>query len=497
MSAPATGGRVLVASNRGPLSFTAGPGGRLSARRGGGGLVSGLLSVAAERDVLWVCAALSDADRAAARRAPDGQLSLDGTTGGAGVRLLDIPPGTFGAAYNKVANSVLWFVQHLLYSTPHEPQFGAAFQRDWDEFRRYNAAFAAALATAPGADRAVVQDYHLSLVPRMLAERRPGIRIAHFTHTPWAPPEYFRILPDAVGREVLEGMLGADHAGFLSLRWADAFLACCQEILGAAVDHTARQVRYRGHLTTVGVHPLGVDAAELTGRAAQPDVQERAAALAGATRGARLIVRVDRTELSKNIIRGLAAFRELLVTRPQWRGKVTHVAFAYPSRTDVPEYRAYTEDIQRLAAVINEEFGTPDWQPLMLEVFDDFARSLAAYLLADVLLVNPIRDGMNLVAKEAPILSRHGCAVVLSTEAGAADELGSEALLVNPYDISATAEALHAALVMPDAERIRRCQALAEISAAMPPRRWFDGQLAALDPPGEPDPVPAADPVPA
>jgi trehalose 6-phosphate synthase len=173
------------------------------------------------------------------------------------------------------------------------------------------------------------------------------------------------------------------------------------------------------------------------------------------------------------------------------------VAFAYPSRTDVPEYRAYTEDIQRLAAVINEEFGTPDWQPLMLEVFDDFARSLAAYLLADVLLVNPIRDGMNLVAKEAPILSRHGCAVVLSTEAGAADELGSEALLVNPYDISATAEALHAALVMPDAERVRRCQALAEVSAAMPPRRWFDGQLAALDPPGEPDPVPTADPVPA
>jgi trehalose 6-phosphate synthase len=497
MSAPPAGGRVLIASNRGPLSFTAGSGGSLSARSGGGGLVSGLLSVAAERDVLWVCAALSDADRAAARRAPGGRLGLDGSPGGAGVRLLDIPPATFDAAYNKVANSVLWFVQHLLYSTPHEPQFGAAFQRDWDEFRRYNAAFAAALASAPGAGRAVVQDYHLSLVPRMLAERRPGIRIAHFTHTPWAPPEYFRILPDTVGREILEGMLGADHAGFLCLRWADAFLDCCAEILGAAVDRTARQVRYRGHLTTVGVHPLGVDAAELTDRAAQPDVLQRAAALAEAARGCRLIVRVDRSELSKNIIRGLAAFRELLVTRPQWHGKVTHVAFAYPSRTDIPEYRAYTDDIQRLAQMINEEFGTPDWQPLMLEVLDDYARSLAAYLLADVLLVNPIRDGMNLVAKEGPILSRRGCAVVLSAEAGAADELGSEALLINPYDISATAEALHAGLAMPAAERVRRSQALARVSAAMPPRRWFDGQLAALDHPGEPDPVVAAAPVPA
>jgi len=487
MGAPAAGGQVLLASNRGPLSFTAGDDGRLTSRRGGGGLVSALSAVAADGDMLWACAALSDADRAAVRGAAGRRLGLDGKPDDSGVvRMLDIPADTFGAAYNSVANSVLWFVHHLLYDAPNQPQFGPGFRRDWAAFRAYNAAFAEALAAGagrgegPSPARAVVQDYHLCLVPRMLADLRPGTAIAHFSHTPWAPPAYYRILPDQVGREILAGMLGADHAGFLSQRWADAFLDCCAEILGAAVDRAAQQVSYRGHVTSVGVHPLGVDADELLARAAEPDVQDRVAALAEATTGSRLIVRVDRTELSKNIARGLAAYRELLISHPEWRGRVTHVAFAYPSRTDLPEYRAYTASVQRLAGEINAEFGGGGWQPLMLEVLDDYARSLAAYRLADVLLVNPIRDGMNLVAKEGPILSDRGCALVLSREAGAADELGPDALLVNPFDITATAEALHEALAMSDPKRIRRCAALAKAGAAMPPQQWFARQLAAI-----------------
>jgi trehalose 6-phosphate synthase len=489
MSARAAGGRVLLASNRGPLSFTLGDDGRLTARRGGGGLVSGLSSAAAEADVLWACAPLGDADRAAARSAAGGRLDLDGTPDDSGmVRILDIPAATFAAAYNAVANATLWFIHHLLYDTPNQPHFGAGFRRDWVAFRSYNAAFAEALAVDAGPVggaspvRALVQDYHLSLVPRMLADLRPDVRIAHFSHTPWAPPAYYRILPDQARREILEGMLGADHAGFHSQRWADAFLDCCAEFLGATVDRAAQEVRYNGHVTGIGVHPLGVDADELAARAAQPDVQDRVTALAEATKGTRLIVRVDRTELSKNIARGLAAYRELLVTHPEWRGRVTHVAFIYPSRHDLPEYRAYTGDVRRLADEINEEFGASDWQPLMLDVFDDYVRSLAAYRLADVLLVNPIRDGMNLVAKEGPIVSDHGCALVLSREAGAADELGAEALLVNPFDVTATAEALHEALSMTDSERIRRSAALAKAGAAMPPQLWFARQLAAIEP---------------
>jgi len=482
---------VLIASNRGPVSFRLGDDGMLSARRGGGGLVSGLSSVTDHTSAaLWVCAALSDADRAAAREAPDGRFGPDGTPGGSGVRMLDIPPAVFHRAYNAVANSTLWFVHHMLYDTPNQPGFGIAFGREWDSFRSYNRAFAEALAQDAGPAgrtgrpvRALIQDYHLTLAPRMLTELRPDVRIAHFSHTPWAPPAYYRMLPDAVGREVLDGLLGADHAGFLCQRWADAFLDCCEAILSPAteVDRVRQRVLYRGHVTEVGVHPLGVDAAELTARAAEPDVQAWMATLAKATGQRKLIVRIDRTELSKNIVRGLAAYRELLIAYPQWRGQVVHVAFAYPSRHDLPEYREYTARVQRMAREISEEFGTADWDPLLLQVDDDYARSLAAYRLADVLLVNPIRDGMNLVAKEGPILSDRGCALVLSREAGAAAELHADALMINPFDVSGTAEALHEALLMSDSERRRRARSLALAASAVPPAAWFADQLTALD----------------
>ena len=486
-------GRILVASNRGPVSFSRGGDGQLTARRGGGGMVSGLSSVAGQAEVLWVCAALSGADRAAAQAAPGGFLDA-GLLGGDGqqpsgsaVRMLDIPPAVFDRAYNGVANSTLWFIHHMLYDTPDQPVFGRAFCREWEDFRSYNEAFADALADGAGPEglggplvRAVVQDYHLTLVPRMLADRRSDVAIGYFCHTPWAPPDYFAILPGQVAREVLEGILGADHAGFHAQRWADAFLDCCQAVLGADVDRATGTVRHRGHTTTVAVHPLGVDAAELRARAAAPDVQAHVAELAAAAGGRKLIVRIDRTELSKNIVRGLAAYAELLTSYPQWRGRVTQLAFAYPSRHDLPEYREYTAQVQRLAREITDEFGTSDWNPLILQVNDDYPRSLAAYQLADVLLVNPIRDGMNLVAKEGPLLSTRGCALVLSREAGAAAELAAGALLVNPYDVTETARALHDALDMPDTERQQRCALLATASAAAPPQEWFADQISVL-----------------
>jgi trehalose 6-phosphate synthase len=499
--------QVLIASNRGPVAFSLGDDGRLIARRGGGGLVSGLSSVAGtEMDMLWICAALSGPDRSAARSAPGGRLDLDGHDTGAAVQMLDIPPITFQRAYNGVANSTLWFVHHLLYDTPNAPHFGLGWQREWESYRSYNKAFATALAaaadracgagdpagagdgagaaagsgTGPAGVRAFVQDYHLTLVPRMLRDARPELRIAHFSHTPWAPPDYFRILPDHIAHEVLDGILGADHAGFLCERWAQAFLDCCAQVLGAEVDRERRTASHRGRVTRVGVHALGVDGAELRERAAEADVAARAQALRDAVGERKLIVRVDRTELSKNIVRGLAAYRELLATHPEWRGKVVHLAFAYPSRHDLPEYREYTASVQRTAREIEDEYGTDDWDPLILQVNDDYPRSLAAFRLADVLLVNPIRDGMNLVAKEGPVLSERACALVLSREAGAAAELGSDALLVNPYDISGTARALHQALTMSSPQRQARCARLARAATALPPRQWFKDQLSAL-----------------
>ncbi|MBO0828539.1 MAG: trehalose-6-phosphate synthase [Streptosporangiales bacterium] len=471
---------LLVASNRGPVSFGYDEEGRLTLGRGGGGLVSGLMSVAGSTEVVWVCAALSDADRQAAAEAPAGRLDRAGhDVGGTAVRMLDIPRATFHRAYNVIANSTLWFVHHMLYDTPSKPVFDDAFRKEWDAYVAYNQAFADALAEeASEGARVLVQDYHLCLAPRMLRERRPDLRIAHFSHTPWAPLQYYRMLPDDIGRDVLTGMLGADHVGFHAGRWAAAFGVCCAELLGA--DTTPSSVRHGGRTSGLGVHALGADADFLQERASRQDVAARLRTLRAQLGDRRLVVRVDRTELSKNIVRGLLAYRELLRRYPQWRGNVVHMAFAYPSRHDLPEYREYTATLQRLAGEIEDEFATPDWQPLLLQVDDDFPRSLAAYRLADVLVVNPIRDGMNLVAKECPALSDRGVALVLSREAGVADELGDDAVLVNPFDVSGTADALHEALTMPDDERAARTKRLAAAATRLPPPRWFADQLAAL-----------------
>ncbi|MFD5948400.1 trehalose-6-phosphate synthase [Streptomyces collinus] len=452
--------RVLVASNRGPVSYTVGEDGSLDARRGGGGLVSGLSAIGSDADALWVCSALSDGDREAVRRG----------VGEDGVRMLDIPADVHADAYNGIANSVLWFVHHMLYQTPLEPVFDAEFRRQWASYEAYNRAFAEALAeeAAQGA-AVVVQDYHLTLVPGMLRELRPDLRIGHFSHTPWAPPEYFRMLPDDVAGQVLRGMLGADRLGFLTERWAEAFTACAERFAGGLGG------------TRVGVHGLGADADFLRARSHEPDVEERMAALRQEIgEGRRTIVRVDRTELSKNIVRGLLAYGRLLETHAEWRERVVHVAFAYPSRQDLAVYRDYTAEVQRVADEINAEYGTPGWTPVVLHVKDDFARSLAAYRLADVALVNPIRDGMNLVAKEVPVVSDAGCALVLSREAGAHAELGEDAITVNPYDVTGTATALHEALSMRPEERAERSKRLAAAATALPPAQWFVDQLDAL-----------------
>ncbi|MFF8607899.1 trehalose-6-phosphate synthase [Streptomyces sp. NPDC015346] len=477
---------VLVASNRGPLSYALADDGTLSARRGGGGLVSGLSAALAEQpEALWVCAALSEGDREAVRRGVSEP----------GVRMLALDPGVYDDAYNGIANSVLWFLHHHLWDVPREPVFDAEFRRRWESYRAYNRSFAEALAeqAADGAE-VLVQDYHLALVPGQLRELRPDLRIAHFTHTPWASSEYLRMLPDDIREELLWGMLGADELGFHTWDWASTFIggADIDSAEGIAqgfspsgdpwrgVHHRREGGRGPKRSTRVRAYPLGVDADELRTLAHRPEVDERLAQLRAEVGDRKTIVRVDRTELSKNVLRGLLAYRELLRERPEWHDRVVHLASAYPSRQDLAVYRAYTASVAELAEEINAEFGTEGWQPVLLSVKDDFTRSLAAYRMADVALINPVRDGMNLVAKEIPVVSEAGCVLVLSTGAGAYRELREDALTVSPYDVSETARALHEALTMPPGERAERTKRLAATATALPPQRWFLDQLEAL-----------------
>lgn len=476
---PAT---LLVASNRGPVTVEAVEGGEDEVRRGGGGLVSGMqTALAASPGAVWVCSALSDRERSLARSAGGRPLSSVGVdTGDLEVRMLPIDAMTFRRAYNGIANSTLWYLAHMLYEPARAPVFDSAWTRQWQAYERYNRQFAEALAqdAADGAT-VMIQDYHLYLAPGMLRELRPDVRIGHFTHTPFAPALYFSMLPEAVRRQLLLGMLGADVLGFHDARWVRDFQDCCAQVLGAQIEEHA--VIFDGRRVECSVFPLGVDAKELTDRSRRRDALARYSYLSSLVGDCAVIARVDRTELSKNILRGLLAYREFLRTYPDWQGRVIHLAFAYPSRYDLPEYREYASAIERLGREIEDEFGTDDWSPLYLQIADDLPGSLAAMRMADVLLINPVRDGMNLVVKEGLVLSERDAVAVLSRMAGAAPELGADALLVNPYDVSETAQALYSGLTMSPQERSARAERQRAAASAGDPVRWFQDQIDAVE----------------
>ena len=458
--------RILVASNRGPVSFAV-EDGALVASRGSGGLVSALAPVVQETGGLWVASAMDEADRRRAAEGRDGRLEVSIDEATYLLRLLPFEEATYDRFYNQVSNRLLWFLHHYLWDLPRVPSLTEDDRASWEAFRQVNGAFADAL----------VQDYHLSLVPSMLRERAPGVRIAHFHHVPFAAADYLRLLPRDVREELLTGLLGADLLGFHTERWAENFLGACRLLDGADVLWRRRAVRWQGRLVRVGVYPIAIDAAQLRAAAAAPSVRRRRRALT-AWRGDRaLLLRVDRAELSKNILRGFQAYEEFLRARPDWRGRVVFLALLQPSRRAVAEYRVYTDECRREATRINEEMGTADWQPIEIRMHDDLDGVLAAYGLYDALLVNPVFDGMNLVAKEGPLMNRSRGALILSRTAGAHAEMGRAAIGVDPVDVAGTAQAIAEALEMPAEERTARAATLRRAAASRTPAQWVGRQL--------------------
>jgi trehalose 6-phosphate synthase len=452
---------VVILSNRGPLAFRHTDDEELIADRGAGGLVSGLAPLVTDTDATWIAAAMSDADRQAATQ---GVVEVDSLR----IRMLDLEPATYRAHYDVVCNATLWFAYHGLFETARRPRIDGRWRAAWDAYRTVNRTFAEAAAELAPPDAAVlVQDYHLSLVAPALRALRPDVAIVHFAHTPFCPPEGMRTLPDDVAGELLGGLAEAHACAFHSERWATAFRACCQAVLG-------RQP------TTV-VAPLVPDPDDLAAVAASEECAAEAARLEEEVGGRRLIVRVDRVELSKNILRGFHAYDELLERHPDWCERVVFKAIVYPSREGLAEYLAYRHEVEALVARINQRWGSPSWTPVLLDLTDNFPRSVAALQRSDVLLVNPIRDGLNFVAFEGALVNRHDGVLVLSPDAGAWDLLGAAgALGVNPFDVGATADALVEALTMPTDERRRRAAALRTAAARRSPAHWLADLLASV-----------------
>ncbi len=449
---------VLIVSNRGPVSFTKDDAGGLTARRGAGGLVSGIGGIVSETGATWMAAAISDGDREAARR---GIVEAEGFR----ARLLDIDPEAYRLAYDVVSNQALWFVHHGLYDLPRAPAYDTGFRAAWSAYRRVNADFATAIINeAPSGAVVLVQDYHLALVAHDLMEHRRDLVPLHFSHTPFAVPEWLRVLPDHVAEELLAGLCAFRACGFHTRRWADDFLACCRELL-------ALEPR-----TFVSPLPANADDVRTTaGSAACDAALADIDALVG---DRRVIARVDRIELSKNIIRGFLAYDDLLSRYPEWREQVVFVASVYPSRGNVPDYVRYQAEVDEVVERVNRRWATDGWTPIVYDTTDDYPRSVALLRRYDVLLVNALRDGLNLVAKEGPLVNERDGVLCLSPEAGVWSELGHVALRVWPYDVAGTADVLHEALRMPDVARHKHARALRELAGQRVPADWLADQLA-------------------
>ncbi len=470
--------RLYVAANRGPVHHSI-RGGRLVARPAAGGLVTALTSVADYFPLIWVAAPSGDGDRLV------GEVSALGRPlpGAPRVKYAAVPEDALARSYHHFSNPILWFLQHGMYDRLHSTSL-AQLESGWMlGYRPANQAFSEAIEQEiSDVTRPIVltQDYHLYLLPSLLRRRRPDALIQHFIHIPWPGPDHWLRLSRSIRGELLHGLLGADVIGFQTHDSVHNFIRACELFVpGVRVDHSQDTVWLYGHRTRVRSYPISVDPASLHRSAALPATRGYVARLRPRL-GKRTIVRVDRMDPSKNIALGFRAFGLLLERRPDLVGNVRFLAFLVPSREGIPEYRRYAAEVSKEIERVNGRFGRGAWKPIELFHEDNRAQAIAGMALADVMLVNPLADGMNLVAKEAPLVSERDSVLVLSKSCGAYRQLAHGALGVEPTDAEATAAALERALEMTTVERLNRISILRALIEAEDLTWWVRSQLTDL-----------------
>jgi len=477
------GRRLVIASNRGPLEYEGDGGQKLTYRIGCGGLVTGLSTLARLADFTWVAAALTEADRRVA--ASGGPAPEDSRTVGCQVRFVVSDRRAYHLHYNAFSNPLLWFLHHSMLDGLRRRDLWGQMERSWEKgYLPVNRAFADAVLEElrrPGsAGVALLQDYHLYLAGRYVRDRAPQAVLQHFIHVPWPEPLAWLQIPWHITEAIFDGLLANDVVRFQTQRSAHNFLlTCLDHVRGAFIDFEKAVVSYEGRRVRVRSGAISVDPHYLQQEAASPEAQAYVKKLEPLA-GERTIVRVDRVDPSKNVLGGFQAFDLLLRRHPELRGRVKFLAFLVPSRTGIPEYRRYKDRVFRLVDHINARHGYESWRPVEVFYENNFQQALAGMTLYDVLLVNSLADGMNLVAKEGPVVNRRDGVLVLSTEAGAFQELGEGALAVNPQDVKGTAEALWQALIMPASERRRRAALLRDAITERSLLSWMSEQLEEL-----------------
>ena len=476
--------QLVLVSNRGPATFERAEDGTLVPQRGGGGLVTALTGLVHHREALWVASAMSDEDHEVSRE-HDGRsfdCELDDVT--YRIRLVESDPEAYERFYSVVANPMLWFIQHYLWDLSNAPDVGRAEVEAYEHgYRAVNHDLAEAVLEEIADEQTAVvmlHDYHLYTAPREIRAARPDVFLHHFVHIPWTQPDAWRVLPRDIREDIFSGILANDIVAFHTRAYRDNFLLCCRDLCSLDVDEREGIVRIDGREVWVRSYPLPISAASFRRTSQRAKVHEYERQIQRRRRE-HLILRVDRADLSKNILRGFTAFDLFLEQHPEFLEQVTFIAHLIPSRQDVPEYAEYLERIEALVAVVNHRHGTTDWMPIDLRLRENLEEAIAAYKHYDLLMVNAMFDGMNLIAKEGPLVNeRHGVSL-LSENTGAHEELAEFSLSVNPFDVQEQADAIHRALTMSSTERSWRAEGLKRIVEARDPGDWVDDQLADIE----------------
>jgi trehalose 6-phosphate synthase len=486
------GGRpLIIASNRGPITFHRQADGTFTSRKGSGGLVTAVSGIASGIQPIWIAAAMSGDDRARAGLAEQqGETFILPAGPESEFRLRFVEPTrqAYQWYYNEISNPLLWFLQHYLWDTPRTPDITADTWQAWNEgYVVVNEQFATEILTAADAlDQPpiiMIQDYHLYLVGELIRARRPDAILQHFIHIPWPDPDYWRLLPLAMRRAILNGMLGNDIVGFQTPSNARSFMYTCEAYLpGVSVDYQRETVLIDGREVKVRAYPISIDTASVRRQAYGKEARSHDRYLPNYWNEF-TILRVDRAEPSKNIVRGFHAFDRFLELHPEYQGRVNFVAITVPSRLEVPEYQNYLDDVSAITGRINAKYANVEtgWQPIQILMGENYPRALAAMKWYDVLMVNSIIDGMNLVAKEGALLNERNGVLILSEGAGAASQLEGEALMVAPADVEGTATAIFEAITMPLSERRQRAERLRRIVEDDDVSLWFRRQVEDLN----------------
>jgi trehalose 6-phosphate synthase len=477
---------IIIVSNRGPVTFQCGPERAREAKRGGGGLVTALGSLALHHDVTWIASAMSDVDREIAEESK-GRAVEDRLANGADyrLRLLAHERTAYDQYYNVVSNPTLWFTQHCLWDLIRESDYERSrLLEAWrDGYAPINEAFAeAAIEELSRRPEAIVffNDYHLYLAPRLVRTRVPEAALLQFVHIPWPPLNCWHVLPGEINTAIHDGLLANDVVGFHTTRWRSNFIHSAQALAGAERVPGKIAVSYAGAKTCLSARAISIDPEELAALAEDPRAREHERRIVE-TRPEFLVVRVDRTDPSKNIVSGFRAFELFLERHPEFHKRVSMLSCLDPSRLKIAEYEDYLEAIRSEAPRINERFQQPGWTPIDLQIEDDIYQSVAAYKQYDALFVNAVSDGLNLVAKEAPLANERDGVLILSENTGAHEELGPFSLTIDPYNISDQADAIYEALTTPAEVRRRWIGDIRSWVREHDLTWWIDGLLHDLD----------------